>query len=117
MDGTEEFRIDEYNDNEEVEEMEKVIKKMEKIQIRWKNQVRKLVISLAVGVLGMVAMNVFSSVYPEKVESFLQREKEPEQMTAWWGTLYPKFCFSDIPEEAEGKDIKISFWLARVLNW
>lgn len=79
--------------------------------------IRKLVISLAVGVLGMVAMNVFSSVYPEKVESFLQREKEPEQMTAWWGTLYPKFCFSDIPEGEEGKNIKISFWLARVLNW
>jgi hypothetical protein len=38
-------------------------------------------------------------------------------MTAWWGTLYPEFCFSDIPEGSERTDIKISFWLARVLNW
>lgn len=79
--------------------------------------IRKLMISLAAGVFGVFAVNVFSSVYPEKVEYFVQREKEPEQITAWWGTLYPKFCFSDIPEGAEGKDIKISFWLARVLNW
>ena len=70
--------------------------------------IRKLVISLTAGVLGMLAVNVFSAVYPEKVEHFIETEKEPEQMTAWWGTLYPEFCFSDI---------KISFWLARVLNW
>ena len=44
-------------------------------------------------------------------------EKEPEQMTAWWGTLYPEFCFSDIPEGSDRTDIKISFWLAHVLNW
>ena len=79
--------------------------------------IRKLVISLTAGVLGMFAVNVFSAVYPERVEHFIEPEKEPEQMTAWWGTLYPEFCFSDIPEGAEGKDIKISFWLARVLNW
>ena len=79
--------------------------------------IRKRVISLTAGGLGMLAVNVFSAVYPEKVEHFIETEKEPEQMTAWWGTLYPEFCFSDIPEGSERTDIKISFWLARVLNW
>ena len=55
--------------------------------------IRKLVISLTAGVLGMLAVNVFSAVYPEKMEHFIETEKEPEQMTAWWGTLYPEFCF------------------------
>ena len=40
-------------------------------------------------------------------------------VTAWWGTLYPKFCFSQFPEENKGQkdDIKISFWLAQALDW
>ena len=33
--------------------------------------IRKLVISLTAGVLGMLAVNVFSAVYPEKVEHFI----------------------------------------------
>lgn len=44
--------------------------------------IRKLVISLTAGVLGMLAVNVFSAVYPEKMEHFIETEKEPEQMTA-----------------------------------
>jgi len=33
--------------------------------------------------------------------------------------LYPKFCFSQFPEENKGQkdDIKISFWLAQALDW
>ena len=49
--------------------------------------IRKLVISLTAGVLGMLAVNVFSAVYPEKVEHFIETEKEPEQMTAWWNAV------------------------------
>jgi len=41
--------------------------------------IRKLVISLTAGVLGMLAVNVFSAVYPEKVEHFIETEKEPER--------------------------------------
>lgn len=32
---------------------------------------------------------------------------------AWWGTIYPKFCFS---ERKKGR-VKISFWLAKALKW
>lgn len=45
---------------------------------------------------------------------------------AWWGTLYPQFCFSKIPElsaeeragrESSDRHVKISFWLAKALDW
>lgn len=36
---------------------------------------------------------------------------------AWWGTLYPKFCFSNKPESASASEVKITFWLAKALNW
>ena len=37
------------------------------------------------------------------------------RLVAWWGTLYPQFCFEGDPEHAKG--VKVSFWLAKVLNW
>lgn len=48
-----------------------------------------------------------------------ERRQEQTAVTAWWGTLYPKFCFSQFPEENKGQkdDIKISFWLAQALDW
>ena len=27
----------------------------------------------------------------------------PVQYTAWWGTLYPKFCFAQKPDEAKNE--------------
>ena len=30
---------------------------------------------------------------------------------AWWGSLYPQFCFSDTDQKP-----KISFWLAKALE-
>ena len=49
----------------------------------------------------------------------VQNRKEQAAVTAWWGTLYPKFCFSRFPSDDKVKkdDIKISFWLAQALNW
>lgn len=47
-------------------------------------------------------------------------EQQPPVL-AWWGTLYPKFCFADIPDsdreapDSEKPKIKITFWLARFL--
>lgn len=34
-------------------------------------------------------------------------------MYGWWGTMYPKFCFS----KGDGKKVKISFWLAKAFDW
>lgn len=33
---------------------------------------------------------------------------------AWWGTLYPGFCFSEKPEK--GKKIKTVFWIVEFLE-
>lgn len=50
----------------------------------------------------------------------------PEEMVkkplpvAWWGSLYPKFCFGKIcTEEKEDMEIrpKISFYLAKLFDW
>mgnify|MGYP007091035385 FL=1 len=66
----------------------------------------------AVGVLMMRAMPGMSG----KITKIAERQAA---VTAWWGTLYPKFCFSQFPEENKGQkdDIKISFWLAQALDW
>ena len=54
-----------------------------------------------------------------KIAKIAERRQEQAAVTAWWGTLYPKFCFSQFPEENKGQkdDIKISFWLAQALDW
>lgn len=38
---------------------------------------------------------------------------------AWWGTLYPEFCFSgtDRGKTADAPERKISFWLAKHFDW
>lgn len=72
---------------------------------------KKLLLALAVGMAGALAMNA------------VPKKEEQRPVTVWWGTLYPKFCFAEIPENTDENidkktaDIKISFWLARVLDW
>lgn len=47
----------------------------------------------------------------------------PSGMTAWWGTIYPDFCFAGKTSEAEQEQgeeqkrhIKISFFLKHLLE-
>ena len=47
----------------------------------------------------------------------------PSGMTAWWGTIYPDFCFAGKSSEAEPeqgeaqkRQIKISFFLKHLLE-
>lgn len=47
-----------------------------------------------------------------------ERLSEPHAGTpalAWWGSMYPEFCFAEKPEE-EGVKIKTSFWLAELIK-
>lgn len=68
--------------------------------MRWlKERKYRIWISLAAGLAGIIVMTAVPG------DSLL---------TAWWGTLYPKFCFS---ETSSGSEVKISFWLAKVLGW
>lgn len=84
--------------------------------MKWlKYRKNKIAVSLAAG---MAAMLLVSAV-PESTEAetgknqlFLPGQESCENIYAWWGTMYPKFCFS----RKQG-EVKISFWLAKVLDW
>ena len=43
-------------------------------------------------------------------------DRQP-QFYAWWGTIYPEFCFEKAEDNGENKPVKISFWLAQALDW
>ena len=64
---------------------------------------------------------LFGEVHSQKTMYIENRKIQQERLTAWWGTLYPEFCYSQLPEnagETGGKPkVKISFWLAHVLDW
>ena len=72
--------------------------------ILWKGfQVLLLAIVLAVGCMGhMAGGDMKSAARP--------------QMYAWWGTLYPEFCFEKGEDAGESKTVKLSFWLAKALD-
>ena len=38
---------------------------------------------------------------------------------AWWGSMYPQFCFAEEEEDTDEKEpeVKISFWLSKQLEW
>lgn len=85
------------------------------------NRRNRLIISAAVGVLAAFAG---SAVGESSVRGSLFSDSmtEKQAVTAWWGTLYPEFCFSrQIPENYEDPrldgEVKISFWLAKALDW
>lgn len=53
-------------------------------------------------------------------------EVQNPSFLAWWGTMYPKFCFKITEKEKTGESstetsgkrrVKISFWLAQALDW
>ncbi|MDO4339456.1 MAG: hypothetical protein Q4C91_15430 [Eubacteriales bacterium] len=75
---------------------------------------------------------IFISIIIALTAVFLAAGKIPSASfghpaTAWWGTMYPGFCFSERPgkssspgKNSEGSEIagrKISFWLAKALDW
>ena len=80
-----------------------------------KRQIKRLAVALAAGLTGVL----LAATEPDRIQQTVQNRQEQAAVTAWWGTLYPKFCFSRFPAENKEKkdDIKISFWLARVINW
>lgn len=49
-------------------------------------------------------------------ERYAGSGKDP-RVYAWWGTIYPEFCFEKAEDDGENKPVKISFWLAQALDW
>ena len=80
-----------------------------------KKLIKRLSVSLAAGLAGIL----LAVTVPDRMQQIVQKKQEQAVVTAWWGTLYPKFCFSRFPAENKDKkdDIKVSFWLARVIDW
>lgn len=70
-----------------------------------RNRNKRLWVSLLAGVLCTALL----AGEPEMTEP---RQREPA-LTAWWGTLYPGFCFA---QRKPGAKLKISFKLAELLK-
>lgn len=80
-----------------------------------KRYIKKMTAVLTAGILGVV----LAGTLPEHIQKIAENRQEQTAVTAWWGTMYPKFCFSQFPEENKDKkeNVKISFWLAQALDW
>jgi len=80
-----------------------------------KRFLKQAMLTLTAGMIGAA----LTGAVPEVIQETVQNRKEQAAVTAWWGTLYPKFCFSRFPsdDKVQKDDIKISFWLAQALNW
>lgn len=78
----------------------------------FKNRRRRIFLSLAAALAFTAAVQITQ-------KPNLARTAQPEIVMAWWGTMYPDFCFSEKPGSAyeKGKKVKISFWLAKHLDW
>ena len=87
-------------------------------RVRTKIKKKTVVCSVRGQLLVFVMMRAMPGM-SGKIAKIAERRQEQAAVTAWWGTLYPKFCFSQFPEENKGQkdDIKISFWLAQALDW
>ena len=72
-----------------------------------KNRAERIRISV---LAGMLAVILFYGSYGGNQKN----------MMAWWGTIYPRFCFAEETKDQEdtGEDTrpKISFWLAKALE-
>lgn len=60
-----------------------------------------------------VAVTVFLGT-SGTLEQMAVLEKPDAYVGAWWGCLYPRFCFM---EKEEGEEFHLSFWVAQVLDW
>lgn len=85
--------------------------------MRWlKNRGNRLLVSLLAGLAGAVLLAGMPAV------------KEPGGMMAWWGTMYPKFCFAQMPEDegegaaqenedgTQGREMKTSLWIVEFFD-
>ena len=72
------------------------------IKFEFEKNWRRILLSAAAGILATILI--------------LPGNKEIPMMKAWWGTLYPSYCYSQLPdasqEEDENVKIQIKFrWL------
>lgn len=92
---------------------------------------RRHLICIMFSIIIAAALLIYSNIYPQRMTEIRKAEMQKadtkktdtqqEYLTAWWGTLYPQFCYAEIPESEDGTQrkpkVKISFWLAQVWDW
>ncbi|MDC7289090.1 hypothetical protein NXH76_14870 [Blautia schinkii] len=65
--------------------------------MRWlKNRGNRLMVALLAGLAGAVLLAGMPGL-----PGMMAAVKEPGGMMAWWGTMYPKFCFAEVQEDDE----------------
>lgn len=74
--------------------------------MQWFYRKKRWTAAVLLAVLALTAV-------PENKGGGMPAEKSPA-LTAWWGTLYPKFCFA---RGEAGRKVKLSFRLAELLDW
>ena len=84
---------------------------------------RKLSFVLFVAAVGVLMMRTMPGM-SGKIAKIAERRQEQTAVTAWWGSIYPEFCFSewdqygcDVEKFPSEQRPKISFWLAQALDW
>ena len=75
-------------------------------------KMKKHVLKKAGGFLLLTAVILAGSTWERRTAG----DRQP-QFYAWWGTIYPEFCFEKAEDNGENKPVKISFWLAPALDW
>lgn len=71
---------------------------------------RKAMISFAVGLAAAILFGTGSGKAPAAFQPSFP------YVGAWWGCLYPRFCFAPVGENAE-KELHFSLWVAKALDW
>ncbi len=85
---------------------------MDRKKFRMKQLRKRIRAAFLAGLAGAVLVNAA----PGYINILASRNREQRAVSAWWGTIYPKFCFADAKKD--GKDsVKISLWLAQALDW
>lgn len=71
-----------------------------------------------------IGMSVLSGILAAVILSGALQYDPGQRTLAWWGVMYPQFCFAEKQEEPimekDGEKhprVKISFWLAKAFDW
>ena len=80
---------------------------------RKKQQGTRIKAALLAGLAGAVLANTF----PGQIRNLAVQHREQAAVSAWWGTIYPQFCFMEAPRTEEGQkaEPRFHFWIVETL--
>ena len=72
----------------------------------------KYILKRTWGIFLLAAIIIAGGTWEKRITDF-----ENPKVYAWWGTIYPEVSFEKVEDNGENKPVKISFWLAKALDW